>query len=165
MLRVLSKFSIPNVLLSIEFPVSNLQYKLHKMTMLRKIIDCESLGNSQENFYGGVYVSKIASLQCNNYKSIISRLHHRFFSEFVPKISCLRKKSMVYQRFSNFNKNWAHRSPFQRSAEKSDKGIGKSPSRKFFSSKYVGLEETDSTIECSVHVFCKTALLKISENF
>ena len=36
MLRVLPKFSIPNVLLSIEFPVSNLQYKLHKMTMLRK---------------------------------------------------------------------------------------------------------------------------------
>ena len=73
MLRVLSKFSIPNVLLSIEFPVSNLQYKLHKMTMLRKIIDYESLGNSQENVYGGVYVSKIASLQRNNYKSIISR--------------------------------------------------------------------------------------------
>ena len=43
-------------------------------------------------------VSKVASLQCTDYKSITNRLHHRF----VPKRTCfkqciLRKKSLIYQ--------------------------------------------------------------------
>ena len=38
------------------------------MEILRKIIDCKSLKNSQGNFYGGVSFSKVISLQfsdCN----------------------------------------------------------------------------------------------------
>ena len=35
---------------------------LPKMKMLRKIIDCKSLGISQENFNDGVFFSKVSSL-------------------------------------------------------------------------------------------------------
>ena len=59
------------------------------MKILHQLIDCESFKNSQENVYKGVYSSKIASLQCT---SIISRRHHRFFSENVRKTSCLKRK-------------------------------------------------------------------------
>ena len=34
------------------------------MTMLRKIIDCQSFKSSQKNVQDGVYFSKVASLQC-----------------------------------------------------------------------------------------------------
>ena len=70
-----------------------------QMKMLRKIIECESFKNSQENIQGGLYLSKIASLQCTDWTSTINRLHHRFFSESLPKASCLKttffKKSMM----------------------------------------------------------------------
>ena len=78
--------------------------------MLRKITDCGYLGISQENFYHGVFFSKVTSLQCSNCKFITKRTHHRFFLEYVPKTNCpkqnkkkkifffLRKKYMVDQR-------------------------------------------------------------------
>ena len=59
------------------------------MKILHQLIDCESFKNSQENVYKGVYSSKIASRQCT---SIISRCHHRFFSENVRKTSSLKRK-------------------------------------------------------------------------
>ena len=92
------------------------------MRILRKIIGCKHLGNSQENVYDGVHFIKIASPQCRDSKSTINRLDHRFFSEYVPKISSLkknilRKVYMVYQRLNNvavvqcavnFTKNRVH---------------------------------------------------------
>ena len=57
--------------------------------MLRKIIDCESFKNSQENVLVEVYFCKVANLQCTDCTSTINRLHHQFFSENVPKNSCL----------------------------------------------------------------------------
>ena len=60
------------------------------MTMLRRIIDCQSFKNSQENVSDGVYFSKVASLQC---------VDCTLFSENVPKTSFLNrtffKKFMV----------------------------------------------------------------------
>ena len=50
--------------------------------MLRKIIDCQSFKNSQENVKGRVYFSKVASLQSADYT---------FFSDSVPKTSCLKR--------------------------------------------------------------------------
>ena len=67
------------------------------MKMLHKITDCESFESSQENVYKRVYPSKIVSLQRTSCTSIISRLHHGFFSENVPKTSCL--KSTFFKRF------------------------------------------------------------------
>ena len=58
--------------------------------ILRKIINCESLENSQENAYDGKYSTKVTNLQCTDYNSTISRLHHRFFSEYVPENSWLK---------------------------------------------------------------------------
>ena len=65
------------------------------MTILRKIIDCQSFKNSQENVQDGVYFSKVASLQCTDCT---------LFSEIVPKTSFLKrtffKKFMVQHRFN-----------------------------------------------------------------
>ena len=47
-----------------------------------EIIDCE---NFPKNVYDGVCFNKIASLCCTNCSSTITRIHHRFFSEYVPK--------------------------------------------------------------------------------
>ena len=55
-----------------------------KMKMLRIIIYCGSLENSQENFYDGVYLSNVASLQYTGCSSTIKRLHRRFFEKYVP---------------------------------------------------------------------------------
>ena len=52
------------------------------MTMLRRIIDCQSFKNSQENFYNGVCFSKVVSLQCADCT---------LFSENVPKTSFLKR--------------------------------------------------------------------------
>ena len=64
------------------------------MKMLRKIIDGKSLEISQENVYEGVSFSKVTNLQCN---FAIKVAHHRYFLEYVPRTSCLRKQSMVDQ--------------------------------------------------------------------
>ena len=58
------------------------------MKMLRKIIDCESFENSQENGSYGVCFSKVANLLCTVCISTINKLHKRFFLENVPKTSC-----------------------------------------------------------------------------
>ena len=62
------------------------------MKMLRKTIDCE---NSQDSNFkdslSRIYFCKVASLLRANCKSIMNRLHHRFFSKNVPKASSLRK--------------------------------------------------------------------------
>ena len=61
------------------------------MKMLWKINDCESLEISQENFYDGVSFSKNTNLQCSDCNLAIKRTHHRFFLEYPPKSSCLKK--------------------------------------------------------------------------
>ena len=62
------------------------------MNVLRKIIDCESLKNSQENVKDGVYFSKVASLlQCTDCTSNINRLHRRIFLENALKTCCLKR--------------------------------------------------------------------------
>ena len=55
------------------------------MKILRKILDCKSFENSQENVSDGVYFSKAASVQCTDCISTINRLHSRFFSKDVLK--------------------------------------------------------------------------------
>ena len=67
--------------------------------MVRKIIDWEKF---QKNFYHGVSFSKVTSLMLSGCNFTMKRTHHRFFLEYVPKTSCLkknilRKKSVVDQ--------------------------------------------------------------------
>ena len=62
------------------------------MEILRKIIDCKSLENSQGNFYGGVFSLQFSD--CNFFT--IKNIHHRFFSGNVPKTSCLKKIKKVF---------------------------------------------------------------------
>ena len=60
--------------------------------MLQKIIDGKSLEISQENIYGGASFSKVSSLQCSDCNFSIKIAHHRYFLEYVPKTSCLKKQ-------------------------------------------------------------------------
>ena len=62
------------------------------MKMLRKIIDGKSLEISQENVYVGVSFSKVTSLQRSDCNFAIKIDHHRYFLEYVPKTSCLKKQ-------------------------------------------------------------------------
>ena len=66
------------------------------MEILSKIIDCKSLGNSQGNFYGGVFFSKVINLQFLDCNFAVKNIHHRFFSGNVPKTSCLKKIKKVF---------------------------------------------------------------------
>ena len=68
------------------------------MEMLRKIIYCESLENFPKNVYDGVYFTKIANLCCANCNSTITRIHRRFFSEYVPKNYILGSTTEVSPR-------------------------------------------------------------------
>ena len=61
--------------------------------MLRKIIECESLDISQENFYDGVSFSKAASLHCSGCNFTIQKTHYRLFVKYVLKTSCLKKNN------------------------------------------------------------------------
>ena len=66
-----------------------------------RVIDCGSFENSQAKIYNGVYFNKAANLsvQCTDCNSTINRLYHKFFSQNVPKTSCLNKnilKKKVY---------------------------------------------------------------------
>ena len=84
-----------NVKLSSNFQV---------MKMLRKIIDGKSLDISQENVYEGVSFSKVTNLQCSDCNFAIKIARHRYFSEYVPKTSCLvkqyfEKKSLWWNSF------------------------------------------------------------------
>ena len=72
------------------------------MKMIQKIIHWESLRIFQKNFYDGVSFSKVTHLQFSGCNFNMKRFHHRFFSEYVRKTSCLeknilRKTSMVDQ--------------------------------------------------------------------
>ena len=60
--------------------------------MLPKIIDGKSLEISQENVYEGVPFSKVTNLQCSDCNFTIKIAHHRYFLEYVPKTSCLKKQ-------------------------------------------------------------------------
>ena len=62
------------------------------MKMLRKIIDGKSLEISQENVYEGVSFSKVTNLQCSDCNFVIKIAHRRYFLEYVPKTSCLKKQ-------------------------------------------------------------------------
>ena len=76
------------------------------MMIFRNIIDCKSLESSQDNLYNGVYFSKVASPQCIDCNLSINRICHIFFSEYVPKNTCLRNNTLrkhiceVYQCFN-----------------------------------------------------------------
>ena len=61
------------------------------MKMLRKIIDGKSLEISREYVYEGVSFSKVTNLQCSDCNFAIKIAHHRYFFEYVPKTSCLKK--------------------------------------------------------------------------
>ena len=60
--------------------------------MLRKMIDGKSLEMSQENIYEEVSFSKVTSPQCSDCNFAIKIDHHRYFLEYVPKTSCLKKQ-------------------------------------------------------------------------
>ena len=60
--------------------------------MLRKVIDGKSLGISQENIYEGASFSKVTNLLCSDCNFAIKIAHHRYFLEYVPKTSCLKKQ-------------------------------------------------------------------------
>ena len=60
--------------------------------MLQKIIDGKSLEISQENIYGGVSFSKVTSLQCSDCNFAIKIDHYRYFLEYIPKNSRLKKQ-------------------------------------------------------------------------
>ena len=62
------------------------------MKVLRKIIDGKSLKISQENVYEEVSFSKVTNLQCSDCNFAIKIAHHRYFLEYVPKTSCLKKQ-------------------------------------------------------------------------
>ena len=51
------------------------------MKMLRKLIGCKSLENSQESIHDGVYFSKTVSLQSKGSNSTLNKLHHKLFPE------------------------------------------------------------------------------------
>ena len=61
------------------------------MEILRKIIDCKSLENSQ-----GVSFIRVISLQFSDCNFAIKRIHRRFFLGNVPKTSCLKKIKIVF---------------------------------------------------------------------
>ena len=60
--------------------------------MLQKGIDGKSLRISQENVCEGVSFSKVTNLQCSDCNYAIKISHHRYFSEYAPKTSCLKKQ-------------------------------------------------------------------------
>ena len=62
------------------------------MKMLRKITDDKSLEISQENVYEEISFRKVTNLQCSDCNFVIKITHHRYFLEYVPKTSCLKKQ-------------------------------------------------------------------------
>ena len=69
-----------------------------QMKILRKIINCESLEISQENFYDEVSFSKFTVLHCSDCNFTIKRTHHRFFLEYVYKPAVLERTKKVFFR-------------------------------------------------------------------
>ena len=62
------------------------------MKMLRKIIDGKSLEISLGNVYEEISFSKDTNLQCSDCNFAIKIAHHRYFLEYAPKTSCLKKQ-------------------------------------------------------------------------
>ena len=60
--------------------------------MLRKTIDDNSLKISQENVYERASFSKVTNLQCSDCNFVIKIAYHRYFLEYVPKTSSLKKQ-------------------------------------------------------------------------
>ena len=127
--------------------------------MIQKIIDCESLENLQENVYDGVCFSKVPHLQRTDFHSTISRLHHRTFLEFVPKISCFKNvlEKMLWctsilmkpkhrMRSLQFYKKGARVRPLWRSAENFNVFKGKSPRWKLLFNKVARLESNPAIL-------------------
>ena len=82
------------------------------MQILRKIIDFESFEISQENFYDGVSFSKVANLPGSDCNCAIKRTQHRFFLDYVPKTSCLKKiKREKVQNSQFYQKSRTHVRP------------------------------------------------------
>ena len=63
------------------------------MKMLQKVIDGKNLEISQVNVYEGVSFTKVTDLRCSDCNFAIKIAHHRYFLEYVPKTSCLKKES------------------------------------------------------------------------
>ena len=63
------------------------------MEILRKIIDCKTLGNSHGNCYGGVSFSRVTSPQFSGCNFAIKGIHHRFFLGNVPKTKQTKNKN------------------------------------------------------------------------
>ena len=61
------------------------------MEILRKIIDCKSLENSQGNFYGGVSFSKVTTLQFSDCNFTIRIFITDSFREMDQKLAILKK--------------------------------------------------------------------------
>ena len=61
------------------------------MKMVKKIIDGKSLKISRENVYEGVSFNKVTNLQCSDCNFAIKIARHRYFLEYAPKTSCLKK--------------------------------------------------------------------------
>ena len=62
------------------------------MKMLRKIIDGKSLEIPRENVYEEVSFSKVTNLQCSDCSFAMKIAHYRYFREYVPKTSSLKKQ-------------------------------------------------------------------------
>ena len=63
-----------------------------EMKMLQQIIDGKSLEVSQKSVYEGVSFRNVTNLQCLDCNFAIKIAHHRYFLEYVPKTSCLKKQ-------------------------------------------------------------------------
>ena len=112
---------------------------------------------SQENFYDGVSFSKVTNLQCSDCNFAIKRTHHRFFLQYLPKTSCLKKnekrKSLLFEKKvydgptpeqgcsavvhnpQFYRKSRAHVRPSCRSVESSNILTGKTPQWSLFPEK------------------------------
>ena len=70
--------------------------------MLREITDCKSSETSQEIFYDEVFFNKVSSIQCSDCNCALKITHNRFFLEYLPKTSCLKKnkkrKSLFWEK-------------------------------------------------------------------
>ena len=75
--------------------------KLHNFFVVPTIMET-AMEALQENFCDGVSFSINTNLQCSDCNFAVKRTHHRFFSEYLPETSCLKKnkkrKSLFFLR-------------------------------------------------------------------
>ena len=106
--------------------------------MLRQIVDCESLENSQVLMFILVKLQACSVEDCN---STINRLYHISFMEYHQKTSCLKKKNENSDIFSEIPPWW--KVLFSKVA--------------WLKSILAALLKTASIREVFLHGFCKTA--------